>query len=352
MNIFYLHRDPVLAAQMLHDKHVVKMTLESAQILSTVYHRYGDESVRLYRPTHAAHPSVLWAGDTIDQYTWTARHGLALAQEYTNRYGRVHACTPMLQALQTPPRGLESGGWQQPPQCMPPELQVAGDAIAGYRQYYLARKVVQSTWTRREVPTFVKEDTDMAKKNPAAKTAAAPAPAEDVTIPTGEATETPAAEAAPAPAAAPEKKVPLAKMRGPRGVPETAKITVLASVNPKRPGSKAHAAFALYTTGMTVGEFCDKVDALVVDGASQKGMGTPHLVYDTKHGFVSIEGYTVPGGVEPPKPKAPPKEKVAKAPKAPKATPAENKAAAAEAAAATSENAAAVEEATNSEIME
>lgn len=117
-----------------------------------------------------------------------------------------------------------------------------------------------------------------------------------------------------------EAKESLAKMRGPRGVPEGAVITVNVS-NPKRPNSKAHAAFACYASGMTVGEFCDAVDVLTVDGKSQKGMGTPHLVYDSKHGFISIENYTVPGGVDTPKPKAAPKpkaEKLAKAPKGPK----------------------------------
>ena len=52
MNIFYLDRDPRRAAEMMHDKHVVKMVLETAQILSTVCHRYGVRHPGLYRPTH------------------------------------------------------------------------------------------------------------------------------------------------------------------------------------------------------------------------------------------------------------------------------------------------------------
>lgn len=143
----------------------------------------------------------------------------------------------------------------------------------------------------------------MAKSNkttPAAKTAAAPAPAEK-----------------------PEKevKVPLAKMRGPRGVPETAKITVLVEGNPKREGSKAHAAFACYRDGMTVGEFCDAVNA-----AGQDGMGTPNLVYDAAHGFIKIEGYEPPGGVIQPKPKKEPKPKEEKAAKGKSAKTADPKA--------------------------
>jgi hypothetical protein len=314
VNIFYLHREPICAAAMLHDKHVVKMTLETAQILSTVYHRYGDTSPvdgpGLYRPTHERHPSVLWAGDTVQQYTWAAKHGLALALEFQHRYGRVHACNALLTRLQSVPNGMFSTGWEDPPQCMPEELRVPGDAIAAYRQYYLARKVVQSSWTRRDVPSFVKEHFEMAKSKtpaPAAKTAAAPAPAP---------------VAAPAPAAE-EKKVPLAKMRGPRGVAETAKITLLAPQNPKREGSKAHAVFSCYKDGMTVGAFCDAVDAK--DGGEHKGSATPNLVYDAAHGFIKIEGYEPPGGVIEPKPKAEPK------PKKEKATPAENKAAASDA---------------------
>ena len=64
MNIFYLDRNPVVAAQMMCDKHVVKMILESAQILSTA-HRVldGDEhadNVGMYKMTHKNHPSTIW----------------------------------------------------------------------------------------------------------------------------------------------------------------------------------------------------------------------------------------------------------------------------------------------------
>lgn len=136
------------------------------------------------------------------------------------------------------------------------------------------------------------------KNAPAAKTAAAPA-TEEVK------TETPAAEV----------KVPLAKMRGPRGVAETAKITILTAngQNPKRPNSKAFAAFACYKDGMTTGEFCDAVNAI-----GQQGMGTPNLVYDASHGFIKIEGYNpdVIAAKPAKEPKAP-KEPKAKKEKAP-----------------------------------
>jgi hypothetical protein len=98
------------------------------------------------------------------------------------------------------------------------------------------------------------------------------------------------------------------RSRGPRGVAETALITVLVEGNPKREGSQSHLDFAQYHTGMTVGAFCDLIGK----------RGTPHLVYDAAHGFISIEGYSPELVVA--KERAPKAEKVAKerAPKAKK----------------------------------
>lgn len=91
-----------------------------------------------------------------------------------------------------------------------------------------------------------------------------------------------------------------AKTLGPKGVSDSAVITLLAGSNPKREGSAARARFAFYADQMTVKE------------ALAAGITTPDLVYDAKHTFISIAGYTVPGGVVVPKPKAPPKPKAEK----------------------------------------
>lgn len=145
----------------------------------------------------------------------------------------------------------------------------------------------------------------MAKKPaPAAKTAAAPK------------AEAPKSATPPA---AKEAKVPLSKMRGPRGVAETAKITLVAKDNPKRPTSKAHRLWELYKGATTVGKFCDAVDA-----TDLKGGATPALVYDASHGFITIEGYN-PEIVKlkekaPPKAKPEPKGKPAPKGKDPEAT--------------------------------
>jgi hypothetical protein len=95
--------------------------------------------------------------------------------------------------------------------------------------------------------------------------------------------------------------------RGPRGTVETALITVLVGENPKRPGSKAHAVFGHYRSGQTIAEFADSLGELSKEA-------TPNLVYDAKHGFISIEGYD-PGEIVVKAPKEPKAAKPAKAKK-------------------------------------
>ena len=95
MNIFYLDRHPIKAAQMMCDKHVVKMILESAQILSTA-HRVLDgddyaDQYGLYKIAHKNHPSTIWARSGGLNYLWLYDHMRGLMQEYTYRYGKIHA---------------------------------------------------------------------------------------------------------------------------------------------------------------------------------------------------------------------------------------------------------------------
>ena len=286
---------------MLHDKHVVKMCLETAQILCTVYDRYG--LVALYRPTHQNHPCVRWAGDHPKHFEWLATHGEALCHEYYYRYQKIHACLRVIMLAHKPPKQMLEidYGHCMPPQCMPDEYKIPGQTVLAYRNYYLGAKVANQTWTKRARPNFVIQgEAKMAKKKPAP--AAAEAQNEGTTEET--VTENPVTE----------PKEPVVRTRGPRGVPETAVITVLADKNPKRPASKAFAAFENYKTGMTVKDFCDAVGK----------EGTGHLVYDTSHGFITIEGYT-PGAIFTPKVREPkaPKEPKAKKPKAVKEAEAE-----------------------------
>ena len=168
MNIFFLDRKPDIAAQMMHDKHVVKMILETAQILSTVVHQYRANVEGLYKPTHENHPCVLWAGKSLEHFWWLYEHGSALCWEYAYRYGKDHKSSAIIAkaALEMQPTTWGWNTMEEPPQAMPDEFKVPGDAVQAYRNYYLGRKVEQSRWTRRPVPEIFRkryEEIQMAK---------------------------------------------------------------------------------------------------------------------------------------------------------------------------------------------
>ena len=100
MNIFYLDKDPKIATQMHCDKHVVKMILETAQMLSTA-HRVldGDEyadSKGLYKMTHRNHPCSIWVRSSDNNYKWMWDFYDNLLKEYTFRYDKHHASERML----------------------------------------------------------------------------------------------------------------------------------------------------------------------------------------------------------------------------------------------------------------
>jgi len=140
MNIFYLHEDPKLAAIVQYNKHVVKMILESAQMLCTAHHHYGNEDVP-YKKAHYNHPSTVWVRQNDKQYKWLYNHMIALGIEYYVRYGRTHLtitkCKDILKHL---PPGIPIGTFTEPPQCMPEEYKHKDSSITAYWQYYINGK--------------------------------------------------------------------------------------------------------------------------------------------------------------------------------------------------------------------
>ena len=176
MNIFYLHHDPSTCAKMHVDKHCVKMILEYAQLLSTA-HRVLDgtlsmglsasgrkktsyvlmdqrESV-LYSATHINHPSAIWVRQSDANYVWLYRMFDALMDEYTYRYGKVHACERLADALSYRPKNIPKGSFTEPTPAMPDHYKVAGDSIQSYKNYYLGDKTRMFSWKNRETPSWV-----------------------------------------------------------------------------------------------------------------------------------------------------------------------------------------------------
>jgi len=144
MNIFYLSSDPVAAAQAQGDKHVVKMILESAQMLSTA-HRVLDgdktsDNKGAYKATHKNHPSNVWTRENSANYKWLREHALALCAEYKRRYGRVHKTQAVIHSLFMPPSNIpQKSECSNIPQCMPDEYKNV-DPIKAYRAYYMSKR--------------------------------------------------------------------------------------------------------------------------------------------------------------------------------------------------------------------
>ena len=157
MNIFYLHRDPRVAARYHNDKHVVKMILESAQMLSTA-HRELDGNINedVYRATHKNHPSTIWARQSYQNYMWLFDLFVSLCEEYTHRYGKVHLTDQKLrEVLRSAPRMLDRNkSFTQPPQCMPDEYKVDGNSVSAYRKYYMGEKSGLAKWSKRRKPLW------------------------------------------------------------------------------------------------------------------------------------------------------------------------------------------------------
>lgn len=142
MNIFYIDHDPVVAASMMTNKHVVKMILESAQMLSTA-HRIldGDVHPTLYKIAYKNHPSTVWTRSSKQNYMWLYRHFTALCDEYTRRYNKTHATDIKLRhLLSLPPSNIADVGFTHPPTCMPDQYK-RSTSLDSYRTYYYYEKI-------------------------------------------------------------------------------------------------------------------------------------------------------------------------------------------------------------------
>jgi len=151
MNIFACDPDPREAARGLPDKLMIKMVLESAQIACTVLRERWNATFPIqYRSTHKNHPCVRWASATHENLAWVITHGIALAGEYTRRFGKTHASLAVLLEC----AAYFPGGWptcdpwrgHEPfVLCMPDEYK-SDDPVYSYRRYLGAAKRALMGW--------------------------------------------------------------------------------------------------------------------------------------------------------------------------------------------------------------
>lgn len=155
MNIFYLDHDPVIAARYQVDKHVVKMILESAQLLCTAHHAHGVGQDWMYKPTHKNHPSAIWVRESGGNYNWLWVHAMALLDEYQLRYKKKHACTYIIKKLYQPPKTLINKAFLTPIKLAMPDEYKRACPVESYRAYYNGAKRELHQWTRRAKPTWI-----------------------------------------------------------------------------------------------------------------------------------------------------------------------------------------------------
>ena len=176
MNIFYLDSNPKKCAEMHCDKHVVKMIIEYAQLMSTAHRildgeEYIDKTANgrkikrwrmkdpkyesgLMKASHINHPSNIWVRTSKENYVWLNRMWNYLLLEYTHRYGKRHACADRMDVLYMWPDNISNVPFTEPTPEMPDECKISGNSLASYHKYYIDKKVRFAKWTKRTVPEW------------------------------------------------------------------------------------------------------------------------------------------------------------------------------------------------------
>lgn len=162
MNLFILDEDQEKSVQSHCDRHVVKMILECAQILTTAHYLCdGELGEGWYKPTHQNHPVVRWAAETTGNYQYVYRQFELLSAEYTWRYGKTHlSWTRMGGVLHELPWDIRVGRAIEFYLAMPVEYggrQRArlAETVRCYRAYYSGEKRRMFKWTGRPTPGFL-----------------------------------------------------------------------------------------------------------------------------------------------------------------------------------------------------
>ena len=166
MNIFVTSPDPVKSAQVLPDKHIVKMPLETCQMLSIVAskkwgHDFGTLPKKDGTPyatdkgAFRNHPCTVWANEFVLNWQWLIRHGLALCEEYSHRYQKIHSCLPALaHAYEIFPKADPAGrsGYNPTPFVFagPDEFKydTSIDIFTAYKRYIASKPWASSNYLR------------------------------------------------------------------------------------------------------------------------------------------------------------------------------------------------------------
>jgi hypothetical protein len=180
MNLFFLDRNLDTCAEYHIDRHVGKMQLEAAQLLTTtlwvdkyvgyVPEKLSSEQLQIiksikkneppieqrqftrYLPTHENHPCASWVSSSLEHFYWTVCYVNALNSECVWRGYKSHASCEVVNSMPMP-TNIPDLGWTDPPLCMPVQFQ-GPDPIEAYRKFYIDDKASFASWKRRGQPAW------------------------------------------------------------------------------------------------------------------------------------------------------------------------------------------------------
>ena len=153
MNIFILGHSMEEIAQAHVDKHIVKMPLEAAQMLSTAVRLTGIDAG--YKITHQNHPCSIWVRESLSNWLWLRELAHYLNNEWKWRYYHDHDCKAfeMIKTLPFPP--IKDIGLTPFALCMDDKYKVGSDAVLSYRNYYNNAKKHIFSWQGRQAPKWI-----------------------------------------------------------------------------------------------------------------------------------------------------------------------------------------------------
>lgn len=174
VNIFYLHPSPLTAARWLHDKHLVKMVLESAQLLSTACQIIiMERDTKLYKPTHMYHPCTQWLLKSRYNAEWLYDHYIALCDQFMDKFRHNHKSRDLCNAIEGHIPLFPNEDFTEPPLCMPDDCKIDGQpAYQCYQLYYLRYKIRIGSYRRVKMPYWVSQALNVVADSDASQAAA------------------------------------------------------------------------------------------------------------------------------------------------------------------------------------
>jgi hypothetical protein len=165
MNIFVTDLCPKQSARNLCDKHISKMIVESAQLLSGAHWVLdGTHPGPIYKLTHRNHPCAKWVRESDGNYIWLHEHAEAICVEFTHRYNKKHKTQYIIDRLAHPPKNIPNFGksikspfihayYGKDPvgrfMC-----HIPGDPIQSYRNFYKLDKARFAKWKHLQPPSW------------------------------------------------------------------------------------------------------------------------------------------------------------------------------------------------------